>query len=116
VEHEKSLMLKNIAESMGYNPDAIRAMPQDSLFTPTVPPETQHKLFRAITSHGGHLPARESLQAAYDMLPAADGNFIKDFQSTGFDAPVWELYLCALFHNLGLSVAQPYDRPDFCLV
>ena len=90
-------------------------MPQDSLFTPIVPLEAQHKLFRAITSHGGHLPARESLQAAYEMLPAPDGNFIKDFQSTGFDGRVWELYLCALFHSLGLSVSQPNDRPDFCV-
>lgn len=93
-----------------------RAMTQrDSLFTSIVPPESQHQLFRAITSHPGHLPSREGLQAAYELFPSPDGNFIKDFQSTGFDARIWELYLSALFPSLGITVSQPSDRPDFHL-
>jgi hypothetical protein len=55
------------------------------------------------------------LQRAFGLLPSPDGNFIKDFQSTGFDARIWELYLVALFDDLNLYPAQPYDRPDYCL-
>ena len=88
---------------------------RDSLFTPIVPRDFQHHLFRAITSYRGNLPSREGLQATYELLPSPDSNFIKDFQSTGFDARIWELYLCALFHSLGISLSQPNDRPDFCL-
>ena len=30
-----------------------------------------------------------------------DGNFVQQFQSTGFDARLWELYLYALFTEQG---------------
>lgn len=87
-----------------------------SLFTPIVPPEKLHQLFPQLSQHRGHLPARTELQRAYDLFPSRDGNFIKDFQSTGFDARIWELYLTVLFNDLDLSPAQPKDRPDFRLV
>ncbi|MBX3575088.1 MAG: hypothetical protein KF694_22305 [Mesorhizobium sp.] len=48
----------------------------------------------------------------YDDL---DGNFVKDFQSTGFDARVWELYLFAAFTEMGLSIDRSKAIPDFRL-
>lgn len=62
-----------------------------------------------------HGPTRIALQESFDKLPKPDGNFIKDFQSTGFDGRVWELYLNEMFRSVGLSVDQPYERPDFLL-
>lgn len=42
-----------------------------------------------------------------------DGNFIEQFQSTGFDARIWELYLWATFVSLGYEVTMPKPSPDF---
>jgi len=32
-----------------------------------------------------------------------DGNFVEQFQTTAFDACIWELYLFATFTELGYS-------------
>jgi hypothetical protein len=58
-------------------------------------------------------PTREQMQAAFDRFPNPDGNFIRDFQTTGFDARVWELYLFAWGDASGYHVSRPDDRPDF---
>jgi hypothetical protein len=86
-----------------------------SLFDVVVADEKQNILFKRVRESRGHLPARAQLQRAYELLPSPDANFIKDFQSTGFDARVWELYLAALSDELRLSIAQPHDRPDLLL-
>jgi hypothetical protein len=44
-----------------------------------------------------------------------DGNFAKDFQSTGFDARLWELYLFASFTELGFTIDRSRPVPDFRL-
>ena len=41
-----------------------------------------------------------------------DGNFIEQFQSNGFDARVWELYLWATFVSLEYEVTMPKPSPD----
>lgn len=44
-----------------------------------------------------------------------DGNFVKDFQSTGFDARLWELYLFTAFTELGFTIDRSKPVPDFRL-
>ncbi|MEZ0481164.1 hypothetical protein [Planococcus sp. SSTMD024] len=41
-----------------------------------------------------------------------DNKFIREFQTT-FNSSFWELYLFAVFKELGLKVNFSYDRPDF---
>jgi hypothetical protein len=84
------------------------------LFAPIVPEHKQNPLYRAAADRG-RAPARASLQAAFDGLPNPDGNFVKDFQTTGFSARIWELYLAAYVDSVGIALAQPHDRPDFLL-
>jgi hypothetical protein len=43
----------------------------------------------------------------------ADGNFVEHFQSTGFDARMWELYLFAVLTEANVLVARPHPAPDF---
>jgi hypothetical protein len=94
-------------------------MKKKSLFTPLVASSKLHPNFFKIMPQENredyHGPTRVALQESFDKLPNPDGNFIKDFQSTGFDGRVWELYLNEMFRSVGLSVDQPYDRPDFLL-
>lgn len=52
------------------------------------------------------------LERAFDAMPVADGNFVQQFQTTGFDARVWELYLCEYLVSAGFDVER-LERPDF---
>jgi len=83
------------------------------LFAPLAPAEKLHKSFQFIRESPSHEASRALLQEVFAFLPDPDGNFALDFQTTGFDARIWELYLTALFFNLGLDVTRPEDRPDF---
>ena len=85
------------------------------MFNPIVPKERVNRLFRIVAGSRQHAPARRELQATFDRLPKPDGNFIKDFQTTGFSARVWELYLAAYARSIGAEIAQPHERPDFLL-
>jgi hypothetical protein len=92
--------------------------PKD-LFSWLVPHEKLNtnllKIMPHPTGKDFHGPTRIALQESFDKLPKPDGNFIKDFQSAGFDGRVWELYLNEMFRCVGLKVEQPFDRPDFML-
>jgi hypothetical protein len=51
----------------------------------------------------------------FDRMPAPERNFVSDFQTKGFDARVWELYLFAALLFTGYEVTQPNQQPDFFL-
>ncbi len=44
----------------------------------------------------------------------ADGNFIEQFQTTGFDTRLWELYLFAMLVEAGFALDKDFPMPDFC--
>ncbi|RWJ58980.1 MAG: hypothetical protein EOR33_31850 [Mesorhizobium sp.] len=50
-----------------------------------------------------------------EKLVDVDGNFVEQFQSTGFDARTFELFLNTMFAEQGHEVVRDYDRPDFLL-
>ena len=85
------------------------------LFSSVAAQDKLHKNFKYIASSPNHIASRRVLQQIFESLPKPDGNFVLDFQTTGFDARIWELYLAALFNSLGFSLTQPADRPDFLL-
>jgi hypothetical protein len=43
----------------------------------------------------------------------ADGNFVEQFQTTGFDARIWELYLFAAFREMNYGIERDHPAPDF---
>lgn len=83
------------------------------LFSATSPVEHLHPSFRVIQRARKNYASRQVLQSVFDHLPNPDNNFVLDFQTTGFDARIWELYLAAVFQNLGMDVSRPEERPDF---
>ncbi len=83
------------------------------LFTAVVPPERRHPSFIALAAAEGYQAARVTMQQLADRFDEVDGNFVEQFQSTGFDARVWELYLFAALEELGLQVTRPRPSPDF---
>lgn len=85
------------------------------LFTPVVPEARLNPGFRNVTASRGYAPSRALMQQTMDRMGDRDGNFVQQFQTEGFDARTWELYLYATFAALGFDVDMSYAAPDFLL-
>ncbi|MCZ7607040.1 MAG: hypothetical protein M5U25_13410 [Planctomycetota bacterium] len=84
-----------------------------TLFAPVVAPEKLHEKFKLVQTYEGSEPARWMLDDVYESFVDADGNFLEQFQSTGFDARFFELYLWAYLSRSGFTIDRNHDRPDF---
>lgn len=88
------------------------AQPLD-LFTPVVPPEKLHSSFAKLTQSKAFSPARRLITEIMPHYVDVDGNFVEQFQTAGFDARLWELYLHSYLVEEQLFMARDHDRPDF---
>ncbi|MCV9999444.1 hypothetical protein OE766_14455 [Pararhizobium sp. YC-54] len=59
--------------------------------------------------------AREVMSEISRWFTDLDGNFVKDFQTSGYEARLWELYLFASFKELGFAFDESRAVPDFRL-
>src|SRR5205823_6397659 len=82
-------------------------------FTPVVPHDRRHRVFETLISSRGYSPARALIGEMMHYFQDTDGNFIQQFQSDGFDARIWELYLYALLNELGYDLDRSRKAPDF---
>jgi hypothetical protein len=82
-------------------------------FVPVVKEGRQHRVFSTLISARGHSPARALIGEMMHYFEDVDGNFIEQFQSDGFDARIWELYLYALLTELGYGLDRSHPAPDF---
>lgn len=71
--------------------------------------------FSMLAAHEAFSPAKGIIESMMRWHEDADGNFIQQFQTTGFDARIWELYLFAMLQEAGYSVEQAGGIPDFCV-
>lgn len=84
-------------------------------FRPRVKPERQNRIFSTLLKEARYSPAKELIAAMMPFYEDVDGNFIEQFQSTGFDARLWELYLFAAFVEIGYAKANDEPVPDLVL-
>jgi len=84
------------------------------LFVPVVSEEKFAPHFRTMLLRGS-APSRGMMNDVFASFDDVDGNFVEQFQSTGFDARVWELYLHAYFNDVGFMVKRGRPAPDFVL-
>lgn len=85
------------------------------LFTPIRLDAELHPQFRSLATSPMHVPARTMMQAVFADAHDVDGNFVEQFQTSGFDARTFELYLHAVFREQGWKIDRNHQRPDFCL-
>lgn len=83
------------------------------LFEPITPPERWHPGFRKLVESRAYSPAREVIRELGNWHRAVDRNFVEQFQTNGFDARIWELYLHIALHEEGLVVSMDHPSPDF---
>lgn len=105
---------------------ALRAPPEEhfqgdeegepiDFFTLKRPTKPVHPDFKALADEHGFLPARRIIEPMMRWYDDADGNFIEQFQTTGFDQRVWELYLFAAFTEIGYVLDRRHPIPDYML-
>jgi hypothetical protein len=82
-------------------------------FTPVGSAERFSPNFQTLITARGYSPALKLMRETMNYFEDADGNFVQQFQSSGFDARLWELYLYALFTELGYRFNRKYAAPDF---
>lgn len=78
--------------------------------------EELHPGFRNIRDNPLWAPARAVLRELFAEFPDPDGNFVEQFQTSGFDARTFEIYLFALFREAGFFIDRTQPRPDFILL
>lgn len=85
-------------------------------FTPRVPQDRLSNDFRKLAEAESFAAARGIIEPMMHWYEDPDGNFIEQFQTTGFDARLWELYLFAVFVEMGYRIARIHAVPDFTCV
>jgi hypothetical protein len=85
------------------------------LLTTVYPDVKLHPQFKYVRDSPLHESARAMLREVFADFSDPDGNFIEQFQTTGFDQRTFELYLFAIFKHEGFTIDRRHSRPDFLL-
>lgn len=91
-------------------------MSAKSLIKIIVDPERLNPFFKMTATKKGSEPARLMMDRVFGQFKDTDNNFIEQFQTTGFDARIFELYLFAYLSSSGFEVKRDYARPDFIVI
>ena len=99
--------------------DGVQTFPQGDtrkvidFFKQVVPDEKLHPNFVIVRDSNAHLPTREIINLMAPHFRDIDGNFVEQFQTEGFDARLWELYLHAYLAEEKFSFERKYNAPDY---
>lgn len=88
-------------------------MNKKDLFKPIVDASKLDEGFEYMRTSRVSEPARLMANEIFQDFPDMDGNFVEQFQTTGFDSRIFELYLYAYFSRSGYSVDRAHQQPDF---
>ncbi len=74
-----------------------------------------HPSFVTLRDSPGYKPARRMLRELQQHFDDPDGNFVEQFQTTGFDSRTFEFALFAMFREGGFAIDRSHPRPDFLI-
>ncbi|MEM1486438.1 hypothetical protein V6615_16490 [Oscillospiraceae bacterium PP1C4] len=78
-----------------------------------VPIDKQSVIFKLINNDKNYLPVKLMLEELYSTYKDVDGNFIEQFQTTGFNQRIFELYIWAMLNEMNFNIDRSYQYPDF---
>lgn len=87
----------------------------EGIFKQIVTDQKLNKKYKLLLESNLFDPAKKIIENISNEMTDMDGNFIQQFQSDGFDARLWEMYLFILFKEIGFTHNNQYERPDFQL-
>lgn len=85
------------------------------IFEPVVECDKLHPYFHVLISEPRFEAARSLIREMIYSYKDPDGHYIKEFQTKGFDARLWELYLYAYLYDEGFEFVVGNPSPDFHL-
>lgn len=83
------------------------------LFKPIVPSDKQHLFFTRLANEESFLSARSIINEMMPHFVDIDGNFVEQFQTSGFDSRLWELYINSYLVEEQLFIDRSKNAPDF---
>jgi hypothetical protein len=89
--------------------------PKKTLFDLVVEHDRVHPNFENLRTSDASEPARRMLDEIYQEFNDPEGNFLEQFQTTGFDQRFFEIYLFAYFKRSGYQVHRTLTNPDFII-
>jgi hypothetical protein len=89
-----------------------RGTPLD-VFSPVVPSSELNPSFLLVATHESFIPSRSVIERMMPFFEDVDGNFVREFQTGGFDARIWELYLFAALTEMGFAFDRSFQAPDY---
>ena len=94
-------------------PQGVITRKKHLIFEPIVKESSMLEDFKLLTNNDLFSPAKELISEIAYSFEDPDGNYIEQFQSTGFNSRMWELYLYALFHELDFTINREFNAPDY---
>lgn len=85
------------------------------LFEPITEPAKRHVLFERARTASGAEPGRIMANEVFATFADVDGNFVEQFQTSGFDARIYELYFHAYLARNHFVIDRSFARPDFII-
>lgn len=85
------------------------------LFKSITKESDQNPQWQTLNSHKGLSPAKKLLDEICQPLTDKDGNFVQQFQTTGYYQRLWEIFLHCFFVENNFQIINEHDRPDFAL-
>ncbi len=83
------------------------------ILVPCVPTTKLNRVFEFLLENEGYSPARGILKELSYAFTDLDGNYKKDFQTTGFEGRLWELFLYTYLYEEKFQIDEEYNVPDF---
>lgn len=83
------------------------------IFIPVVESKKENSLFTKLRTHKIYIPARQIMNDIFNEMGDLDGNFVKDFQTTGFYQRIWELFLYEFLKENLFNIVRNHQYPDF---
>lgn len=72
-----------------------------------------HPFFVKLIDEPVFSPAKEIIQEIIYAYEDPDGNYIEQFQTSGFNSRLWELYLFAYLHEEDFMIERSFPFPDY---
>ena len=85
----------------------------NEIFKPVVPSNKLHRYFSVLISEPRFEAARNLIREIVYSYKDPDGHYIREFQTNGFDARLWEMYLYVYLYDEGFEFVRGNAAPDF---
>jgi len=108
------------SEIKAYVDDANELYPQgdekhapNEILEPVVEEDKLHPYFKVLINEPRFEAARNLIKEVVYSYVDPDGHYIKEFQTQGFDARIWELFLYVYLYDAGFEFIHGHAAPDY---